>query len=104
MALDELTVLIGENNSGKTSFLNALYAAIGVGQRVITEEDVFLAKGESKLPQARMITIDVLIRPVDNTGTLSDNFPAGSPWLELWGKRRRPGRRWARFGRNEDPT
>jgi predicted ATP-dependent endonuclease of OLD family len=29
VALDELTVLIGENNSGKTSFLNALYAAIG---------------------------------------------------------------------------
>lgn len=85
VALDELTVLIGENNSGKTSFLNALYAAIGVGQRVITEEDVFLAKGESKLPQARMITIDVFIRPVDNTGNLSDNFPAGSPWLELWG-------------------
>jgi len=85
VVIDDLTVLIGENNSGKTSFLNALYAAIGVGQRVITEEDIFLAKGESKLPQARAITIDVMIRPVDNTGKLSDNFPVGSPWLELWG-------------------
>ncbi|MEA3283263.1 MAG: AAA family ATPase [Euryarchaeota archaeon] len=31
VSLDWLTVLIGENNSGKTSFLDALSAAIGAG-------------------------------------------------------------------------
>src|ERR1700730_10292393 len=30
--LDLLTVLIGQNNAGKTSFLNALFAAIGAGR------------------------------------------------------------------------
>jgi AAA ATPase domain len=33
--LDKLTVLIGQNNSGKTSFLNAFFAAVGAGQRII---------------------------------------------------------------------
>ncbi|KAF5417572.1 MAG: DNA replication and repair protein RecF [Candidatus Methanogaster sp.] len=42
VSLDWLTVLIGENNSGKTSFLDALSASIGAGQRVISERDVFL--------------------------------------------------------------
>src|ERR1700730_15614950 len=34
--LDPLTILIGQNNSGKTSFLSALGAAIGAGHRVIS--------------------------------------------------------------------
>lgn len=41
-----LTVLIGRNNSGKTSFLNALFAAIGAGQRIISNDDILLRKGE----------------------------------------------------------
>jgi len=31
VALDSTTILIGENNSGKTSFLEALHSAIGAG-------------------------------------------------------------------------
>jgi putative ATP-dependent endonuclease of OLD family len=85
ITLDNLTVLIGGNNSGKTSFLNALHAAIGAGIRTLTEEDIFVAKGESKLPTDRAITIDLLIKPVDGTGKIASTFPAGSPWLELWG-------------------
>lgn len=38
--LGPTTVLIGENNSGKTSFLEALHAAIGNGQRHFSEEDL----------------------------------------------------------------
>src|ERR1039458_8784349 len=83
--LDLLTVLIGQNNAGKTSFLNALFAAIGAGQRVISSDDVFLQKTEVSAPKDRMIAIDILIRPTDDQGKIVDVFPQGSAWLELWG-------------------
>lgn len=83
--LDLLTVLIGPNNAGKTSFLNALFAAIGAGQRIISGDDVFLQKTEASAPKDRVIAIDILIRPTDDQGKIVDVFPQGSPWLELWG-------------------
>jgi len=83
--LDSLTVLIGENNSGKTSFLEALVAAIGANKRTMTEEDVFLAPNEDKPPKDRVITIDLRIRPADENGSVIDEFPEGSSWLALWG-------------------
>lgn len=85
VTLDSLTVLIGENNAGKTSFLDALFAAIGAGRRVITAEDVYLAPKETKVPKDRVITVDLLIRPADANGKIIDSFPTGSYWLELWG-------------------
>jgi putative ATP-dependent endonuclease of OLD family len=83
--LEYLTVLIGQNNAGKTSFLNALFAAIGAGQRVITEEDIFLQKDDQSVPKTRPVVIDILIKPTDDNGRIIDTFPSGSPWLELWG-------------------
>ena len=83
--LGENTVLIGENNSGKTSLLHAIHAAIGSGSRSISEEDIYLAPGESTAPRSRTITIDILVRPVDEGGAVLDAFPEGSPWLTLWG-------------------
>ena len=83
--LDPLTILIGQNNSGKTSFLNALNAAIGAGQRGISNDDIFLHKSEVSAPKSRTVAIDILIRPTDEHGTITDVFPQGSPWLELWG-------------------
>ena len=85
VSLDWLTVLIGENNSGKTSFLDALFAAIGAGKRVISTEDVFLGPSESKVPENREITIDLLIRPTDDDGNIIETFPEGSYWVALWG-------------------
>lgn len=35
VALGDLTVLIGANNAGKTSFLDALFAAIGAGRKTL---------------------------------------------------------------------
>lgn len=83
--LNLLTVLIGQNNTGKTSFLNALFAAIGAGQRIISGDDVFLQKPEVSAPKDRAIVIDILIRPTNGQGKILDVFPQGSPWLELWG-------------------
>nr|VFK61040.1 MAG: putative ATP-dependent endonuclease of the OLD family [Candidatus Kentron sp. UNK]VFK69581.1 MAG: putative ATP-dependent endonuclease of the OLD family [Candidatus Kentron sp. UNK] len=79
---DDLTVLIGENNSGKTSLLEALFAAIGAGRRVIEPEDLFLDIGESKPPKDREIIIDLLFRPANESGFL-EQFD--SYWLNLWG-------------------
>jgi len=79
------TVITGQNNSGKSSFLNALFAAIGAGQRTISVDDIFLRRGEVSAPKDRAITIDILIRPTDDQGQITDVFPQGSAWLELWG-------------------
>jgi len=84
ISFDDLTLLIGENNSGKTSLLEALFAAIGAGRREIRPEDVFLDVGESKPPKERRIIIDLLFKPADEDGML-DQFPEGSYWLDLWG-------------------
>lgn len=83
--LNDLTILIGQNNCGKTSFLNALFAAIGAGQRVISNDDIFLHKTEVATPKERGVAIDILIRPTDSAGHIIDAFPEGSAWLELWG-------------------
>lgn len=83
--LDQLTVLIGENNSGKTGFLEALFTAIGSGRRSISPEDIYLAPSENKVPKERMVTIDILIRPVDSEGKIIDGFPGDSFWLGIWG-------------------
>jgi putative ATP-dependent endonuclease of OLD family len=83
--LNDLTVLIGANNAGKTSFLDALFAAIGVGRKSLTADDVRLAPGESTAPETREVIIDVMIRPVGASGNVLDTYPEGSFWTSLWG-------------------
>ena len=56
--LDNLTILTGQNNSGKTSFIKALEAAIGIGRQRFTEEDIYLANSEKILPKDRIIIVD----------------------------------------------
>lgn len=85
VTLGDLTVLIGENNSGKTGFLEALHAVLGLGRRLSLSDDIFVAPEEVQAPRERAAIIDVLIRPVDEHGTIIDSFPAKSPWLALWG-------------------
>jgi len=83
--LDWLTVLIGANNSGKTSFLEAMNAAIGSVRHAINIEDIFVGSDEKTPPKDRNVIIDLLIKPTHKDGKVSDHFPQGSPWLELWG-------------------
>ncbi|MEQ9358455.1 ATP-dependent nuclease [Coleofasciculus chthonoplastes] len=46
---------------------------------------IYLAPREYKVPKERVVTIDILIRPVDAQGDIIDGFPADSFWLALWG-------------------
>lgn len=83
--LGGLTILIGANNAGKTSFLDAIYAAIGAGRKLLGQDDVRLEGMEALPPKERVVTVDIRIRPVDEDGAVSDFFPAGSFWTDLWG-------------------
>ncbi len=84
LVLGRLTVLIGANNSGKTSFLEALFAAMGAGRRVLSSDDIYIKPDELTPPRDRSILIDILIRPTGENGEFCDSFPKGSYWLSLW--------------------
>lgn len=83
--LSDLTVLLGANNAGKTSFLDAVYAAIGSGRRPLSQEDVHIAPGEATVPKEREVVIDIRVKPIGDDGKPLANFPVGSFWVELWG-------------------
>lgn len=83
--LGDLTILLGANNAGKTSFLDALYAAIGAGRKLLGQDDVRLEGTEALPPKDRVVTVDVRIRPLGENGNIAANFPSGSFWTNLWG-------------------
>ena len=84
--LDDLTILTGQNNSGKTSFIDALNAAIGAGKQKFTENDIYLVNGEKKPPKDRSIIVDLLIRPWNRAeNKVAEKFIQGSYWTALWG-------------------
>ncbi len=85
VSLNDLTVLIGANNAGKTSFLDALFAAIGAGRKAVGPDDVRLASGELTAPKTREVLIDLMIRPIGDNGRVADSYPEGSFWVSLWG-------------------
>ncbi|MEO5362658.1 MAG: AAA family ATPase [Magnetococcus sp. DMHC-8] len=85
VSLEDLTILIGVNNAGKTNFLDALYAAIGAGRKFFGQDDVRLEAGEALPPRDRVITVDVRIRPIGKEGSPVGHFPSGSFWTALWG-------------------
>lgn len=83
--LNDLTVLLGANNAGKTSFLDALFASIGSGRKMLGPDDVRLEHGEAFVPKNRKVTIDLRIRPVGADGKVVDKYPEGSFWTALLG-------------------
>ncbi len=83
--LGDLTILLGANNAGKTSFLDALYAAIGAGRKLLGQDDVRLEEGEALPPKERVATVDIRVSPLERNGGVAANFPAGSFWTNLWG-------------------
>ena len=84
--LDRVTVILGANNAGKSSFLEALCVAIGAQRRVVGKDDIHLAAGEVDVPRDRKAIIDLLISPADDAGNVIATFPDGSYWTDLFGK------------------
>lgn len=85
VTLSDLTVLIGANNAGKTSFLDAMFAAVGAGRKVLGADDVRIAPGEATPPKDREVLIDLKIRPIGDDGKVVEKYPEGSFWTSLWG-------------------
>ncbi|MCK4762804.1 MAG: AAA family ATPase [Candidatus Aminicenantes bacterium] len=75
--LSPLTLLVGANNSGKTSFLKAMQLAIGDDRRHIGKEDFFIGKDDPE-NGSKEILIDMLIVPVD------ENFKKVSTFELNW--------------------
>ena len=85
VALDRITVILGANNAGKSSFLEALCVAVGAQRRVVGKDDIHIVPGEADVPRERKAIIDLMIRPTDDSGKVTPQFPAGSYWIELFG-------------------
>lgn len=76
--LSPTTILVGMNNSGKTSFLRALHLALGADRRILTLDDFHL--GTSGDREAIEMLIDFRIIPVDVAGARTDSFD--QIWIE----------------------
>ena len=61
--LQRVTVLVGTNNSGKTSILRALHLAFGDYARYLTEEDFHIGEDQKRVAE---IQIDARIIPIDD--------------------------------------
>ena len=59
--------------------------AIGANWRLLGKEDIRLAKDETDVPKERRAVVDILLRPVDADGKVTETFPEGSFWTGLWG-------------------
>jgi len=71
------TVLIGPNNSGKTSLLKALQLSIGDYSRYITDEDYYIDSNGKSVTE---IIIDIKIVPLDENKRIANAF--SDQWTE----------------------
>jgi putative ATP-dependent endonuclease of OLD family len=70
--LQPMTLLVGANNSGKTTFLQALNIALGVNKKQLTKDDLFINQnGETEQNE---IIIDLRIIPINESGERVDKF------------------------------
>ncbi len=70
--LSKMTVLVGANNAGKTSFLRAMHLALGIDRKIVNREDVH-DDGTNDVFEKEII-IDVRIIPVDANGKRIKEF------------------------------
>lgn len=79
--LQPITLLVGANNSGKTTFLQALNIALGVNKKQLTKDDLFINQN-GEIEQSKII-IDLRIIPIDENGERIDKFK--QPWIGIFG-------------------
>lgn len=70
--LKPVTILVGANNSGKTTLLRALNSVLGITRSQINQDDLFVDKEGNK--SSNEITIDVRIISVDKNGVQIKHF------------------------------
>lgn len=75
--LGEVTLLLGANNSGKTSFLRALTIALTSDRKFISRDDLFINKA-GKYPANPRVEVDVEIKPVGSTDFSTE-------WAQVFG-------------------
>lgn len=71
--LTPLTLLVGANNAGKTSFLRALGVALNGDRRYVTKEDLFITT-DPVATAATQIEIEVKIVPMGNSNEFSEKW------------------------------
>lgn len=64
--LSQVTLLLGANNSGKTSFLRALTVALTSDRKFISRDDLFINR-HGNYPENPRIEVDIEITPVGGT-------------------------------------
>jgi len=75
-----VTLLVGANNAGKTTFLRALGIALNAERRFISQDDLFIDKDGNALGEdERVISIDVKIIPAEGHSEFDDL------WLDAFG-------------------
>ncbi|SDQ47545.1 putative ATP-dependent endonuclease of the OLD family [Pseudomonas grimontii] len=77
--LPRVTVLIGANNSGKTSVIKALQLALGDYSRFLSEEDFFISASQERSTE---IKIDIRVVPVVEEGKRVGAFSA--QWVDYF--------------------
>jgi putative ATP-dependent endonuclease of OLD family len=70
--LEDCTLCIGQNNTGKSNFLQAMNIALGANIEV-SESDIYVAKDE-RLEKSKRAVIDVLIIPIDSNNAMQGVF------------------------------
>ncbi|WP_094607191.1 hypothetical protein SPSIL_058020 [Sporomusa silvacetica DSM 10669] len=85
ITLPRVTVLIGANNSGKTSVLKAMQLALGDYSRYLSEEDFHIGSDDKR---ASEILIDIRIIPVNMQGLRITEF--NEEWMAELGDSIKP--------------
>lgn len=80
VSLPRIAVLIGPNNSGKTSLIKAFQLALGDYARSLSEEDFYIAPDEKR---ASEIIVDIRVVPINDKESRTPNFD--EVWLTEFG-------------------
>ncbi len=81
--LQRITLLVGANNAGKTTFLRALNTVFGVSKGFLTKDDLFIDRNGKNIKndkgELEPIIIDVRIVPIDALGNRVTEF--STQWI-----------------------
>lgn len=80
VSLPRIAVLIGPNNSGKTSLIKAFQLALGDYARNLSEEDFYIAPDDKR---ASEIIVDIRVVPINDKENRTANFD--EVWLTEFG-------------------